>query len=150
MRDLTACLLLAAMMAGCSGETSPAASASPTAEATAVPTGRVYQTTLDDFPDWVPLPEDFVVLMDGGAGGARSAVLEVGGDLPALVDRLNAELASSGLGAITPIEQDGDRYMARGVISQGLSTATISVAAYDEGGAMKPGNTGSVSYTIGG
>jgi hypothetical protein len=42
------------------------------------------------------------------------------------------------------------RYTAQGVITRDGKSAVINVGEYEQGGAMKPGNTGSISYMIGG
>lgn len=153
----TGLLVLAVSFVGCSGDsrpaepvagTSAAESASPSAPAQAQHQ-RQYVTTLDGFPEWVPLPDEFVVIMAARAGGAGSTVIETGGDPREVVAHLNAKLTARGLESIA-VKEGGDRFMAQGVINYELKSAVINISAYDAGGAMKPGNTTSISYTIGG
>jgi hypothetical protein len=153
---IVACLL-AVSLAGCGDDTktgAPAttATAAPVAApAPYVPRERVYVTTLEAFPDWVPLPEEYVVIIAGAAGGVGSTVIETSGDPRVVVERLNAQLTAMGLNTISEVEEDEhSRYTAQGVIHNGGKFALIQVGEYDAGGAMKPGNTCSISYVIGG
>jgi hypothetical protein len=67
------------------------------------------------------------------------------------VERLNAQLTAMGLNTISEVEEDEhSRYTDQGVIHNGWKFALIQVGEYDAYGAMKPGNTCSISYVIGG
>ncbi|MBA3888301.1 MAG: hypothetical protein H0X67_21630 [Acidobacteria bacterium] len=153
----TALLVLALSFVGCGGDSRPSEpaagssaveSAQPSAPA-AAQNQRQYVTTLDEFPDWVPLPDEYVVIMAGKAGGARSTVIETSGDPREVVAHLNAKLTARGLENIA-IREGRDRFIAQGVINHELKHAVINISEYDAGGAMKPGNTTSISYMIGG
>jgi hypothetical protein len=153
----TALLVLSVSVLGCGGDSRSAqgdAAAGAVGGAAPAPPAiaqyqRQYVTTLDDFPGWVPLPDEYVVIMAGTAGAARSTVIETGGDPRAVVEHLNVKLTAMGLKNIE-IRERGDRFMAQGVITYELKSAVINISEYDPGGAMKPGNTTSISYTIGG
>jgi hypothetical protein len=147
---------LGLVLVGCGSDTSTGSSVTTTADPVAtqahVPRERVYVTTLEDFPDWVPLPEAFVVIMGGRAGGTGMTVIETSGDPRAVVAHLNTQLEARGLKTINAVEDEGkpDRYLAQGVVSHEGKVAVINIGEYDPGGAMKPGNTMSISYSIGG
>jgi hypothetical protein len=143
-------------LVNCGGDSTPAEpvsgsagdSAPPSAPA-AAPYQRQYVTTLEEFPDWVPLPDEYVVIMAGNPGAARSTVIETGGDPREVVAHLNAQLTAMGLNNIS-VREGTDRFIAQGVINYELKSAVINISEYDPGGAMKPGNSTSISYTIGG
>lgn len=148
---------LALVLGGCGSDTSTSESVqttTPPAPATQafVPRERVYVTTLEDFPDWVPLPDEFVVIIGGKAGGVGVTVIETSGDPAAVVAYLNTKLSAGGLSTINLVEDEDNpgRFLAQGVVNHSGRVAVINVGAYDPGGAMKPGNTMSISYTIGG
>jgi hypothetical protein len=148
---------VALLLAGCGSDPSTAGTAATTAApaetpASYVPRERVYVTSLEDFPDWVPLPESYVVIVGGRAGGVGMTVIETSGDPRAVVEQLNTQLEARGLQTISAIENEDkpERYVAQGVLSFEGKVAVINIGEYDAGGAMKPGNTMSISYTIGG
>jgi hypothetical protein len=159
IRMITGALVVVSVsLAGCDGEAEQAPAAAAAAPVTATadagpaldPFGRPFQTSLDDFPAWLPLPAEYVVILDSGIGEYRTAVIETGGDVRDVVRDLNARLPAAGDARIAQVADEAGRYVAQGVITHNGSVVVINVGEYDVGGAMKAGNTTSVSYQIGG
>jgi len=154
MKTLLCLILIAAIsITGCSEDVPaanvPATATDPVATAAAVP-GRVYRSSLENVPDWVPLPEEYTVIMDQGTG-VGSIVIETPGDVREVVAKLNEQMSANGYESIK--EKDGKgkaNYMAQGVISDKTKgMAVINVGEYDgPGSSYKPGNTASISYMI--
>lgn len=152
MKITLAGLLTFLLLAACSEESSPAgdaAAAGATPDAAQGVPGRVYQTTLENVPDWVPLPDEFTVIMDSGRG-VGNIVIEVPGDMRAVVEKMNAHLSTHGLKQIEEKASEDGRYMAQGVISDRTKgMAVINIGEYDgPESSYKPGNVGSISYMI--
>jgi hypothetical protein len=139
------------LLIGCSDAPAPAEAipAEPVTATAAAPSGRVYKTTLENVPDWVPLPEEYTVIMDQGTG-VGSIAIEVPGDIRAVVARMNEQLVAQGHPTIKEKEKEGKGYIAQGVISDNTKgMAVINVGEYDgPGSSYKPGNTASISYMI--
>jgi len=148
-------LFLAALfLAACSEESAPVQSSGGAGDAAGAPAGgmpgRVYKSSLENVPDWVPLPAEYTVIMDNGTG-VGNIVIEVPGDIRAIVAKMNEHLSAQGLKPIE--EQENDRngqYLAQGVISdRSKGMAVINIGEYDgPGSSYKPGNVASISYMI--
>lgn len=107
------------------------------------------ETEVKDFPEWLPQPREFIVLLDMDGGPMRSVVLETGeSDLPAMVARFNEELAAVGAGGILVEDGDANFYTASGEIDYGDELVLLTIGEYESGGALVEGNTGSVSYSL--
>ncbi|MBA2663429.1 MAG: hypothetical protein H0U74_14170 [Bradymonadaceae bacterium] len=149
MRILTVLVVsLTIALVGCDEKSAPTASATTSAPGASA---RQYRTTLEDFPDWIPLPKEFVVLTDMKSGEfKRTTALETGGDVRDVVEHLNAKLSAAGLKNISVLPPKGDRgFRAQGIIPNDTKSVIINIGEYKPGdSAMKPGNTASVSYQI--
>jgi hypothetical protein len=152
-------LICTVLFFGCNDE-SPAVQASNPDAADAAGAGTVpavaqwerqYVTTLEGFPEWVPLPDEYVVIVGAKSRGVGSIAIETSGDPRSVVEHLNEQLTARGLTNIKETKKEGrERFVAQGVVNFELRHAIINVSEYDAGGAMKPGNTVSISYMIGG
>ncbi|MHA6261489.1 hypothetical protein ACXYMX_16640 [Sporosarcina sp. CAU 1771] len=106
---------------------------------------------VEDFPEWLPQPDGFIVIMDMDGGPMRAVVLEAEeADIPAMVARFNEELSAIGADGLLEEEMDEETnlYSAFGQISYGDDLVMISIGEYEPDGALVEGNTGSVSYQI--
>ncbi|MBO1911041.1 hypothetical protein J4G37_40410, partial [Microvirga sp. 3-52] len=106
------------------------------------------ETEVQDFPEWLPRPSEFIVILDMDGGAMRSVVLEASeADIPAMVARFNKEIAAIDPDGILAEEVDEDTglYSAFGQISYGDYLVMISIGEYEPGGALVDGNKGSVT-----
>lgn len=109
------------------------------------------ETEVKDFPENVPLPDEYIVLVDQSMGSLRQIVLETNEDIESMIARFNEIILATGgeIGLEEEIDEE------TGVFSAAISYTNndgiflaIAISKYDEEGALVKGNTGSVSYTI--
>lgn len=124
----------------------------------AAPTAPALREAL---PAFLPVPDRYIVLSDVEAGPVRVVALEVTEDPRALVARFNEALEGVGreVGPLSPVEGPESEGAPDGLLTamgfvRGEFRGTevevrITVAEYEEGGALEVGGRGAVSYRIG-
>lgn len=109
------------------------------------------KTEVEDFPDLVPLPNEYIVVVDTGGENNRNIVLEVSEDIATLIDEFNDYLSSNGINERIDLMDDEDEEEDRlmGIVSYMTKDelfVTITIGEYGEGGALEEGNVGAVTY----
>ena len=108
---------------------------------------------IEDFPDSVPLPDHFVVLVDSNMGMLRQIVIEVAEpDIRVMVAKFNEKILSTGInvGLVEGTHEDSGNYEAIGDFTNDEGVyymMTISEYGPNDN-AAREGNTGVISYTI--
>ena len=100
------------------------------------------ETEVVDFPDWVPLPNDYIVILDLDMGSMRQAVLETGdADIRALVARFNEELAALGVEERLLEDEDSKNtnFSVAGSFTYDGIFVMMTVGEYEPGGELVSG-----------